>query len=186
MKEPVKVENIMKVYSGRKGKCACGCSGTYRYASVHREMGAIYTGREIDDEDVNDKQVRKVVNIINKNLENAEVDKDGVTLTIGERLYFAVFTLTPEEIEETKRRQAEQQKKTAQRKALEMGDDNFKTMLGQIDNSLVDVRGETLNVELFDAEKPNPTFTQRQTIEEIQKHIDSARKAIDKVLNPVS
>lgn len=49
--------DVMKVYSGRDGACACGCAGTYRISAQHRSAADTYRGYPHDDKDVNDRQV---------------------------------------------------------------------------------------------------------------------------------
>jgi len=31
----IKIETVASVYSGKAGRCCCGCSGNHRYASAH-------------------------------------------------------------------------------------------------------------------------------------------------------
>jgi hypothetical protein len=66
--------DIIKVYSGRVGGCRCGCRGTYRYVStvdIAKERG--YPG---DKSDVNDKQVAKVLALVQEHAEVAEASDD--------------------------------------------------------------------------------------------------------------
>jgi hypothetical protein len=51
-------DQVTKVYSGRVG-CACGCRGTYRYSSKH--VASEDRGYPVEANEVNDRQVRKVV-----------------------------------------------------------------------------------------------------------------------------
>ena len=89
---PIKLENVGKVYSGKAGRCACGCSGTYWVASKHREWADKNRGYPYDDSDISDKQVRRVVNLINQNIDAAEsFGKDGIMADIGNRTYAVYF-----------------------------------------------------------------------------------------------
>jgi hypothetical protein len=70
--------DIIKVYSGRPNSwgnhCRCGCQGTYRYSSginIKDERG--YDG---DPEDINDRQVAKVLGILQANAATAKADDD--------------------------------------------------------------------------------------------------------------
>ncbi len=70
------VNDIVKVYSGRPSAngnhCRCGCRGTYRYSSgidIAKERG--YEG---DATDVNDKQVAKVLAIVQASATEAADD----------------------------------------------------------------------------------------------------------------
>jgi hypothetical protein len=84
----IAVENVASVYSGKDGKCCCGCSGKHRYASSVRLQGVALRGYPLMDEDINDVQVRRVVGIINA--ADVVVD-DGfcVSTVVGSRLYIA-------------------------------------------------------------------------------------------------
>ena len=50
-------DDVQSVYSGKPG-CCCGCSGIHRYNSKYA----------VDGEDINDKQVKKVLGIIRENI----------------------------------------------------------------------------------------------------------------------
>jgi hypothetical protein len=63
----VTLEQVMGVYSGRAGKCYCGCSGNHRYASAHLAAATKDRGYEIAKEEVNDRQVKKVLKIVQEN-----------------------------------------------------------------------------------------------------------------------
>jgi len=75
--EPIKVEDVTSVYSGREPNgCWCGCTGTYYYPTRVKDEGKKLRGYEIDPDEVNDRMVRKVVGIINANLDKV-TDLDG-------------------------------------------------------------------------------------------------------------
>jgi hypothetical protein len=63
----VTVDQVMSVYSGKAGKCYCGCSGNHRYASAHREAAGKDRGYAISDDEVSDREVKRVLNIVKKN-----------------------------------------------------------------------------------------------------------------------
>ena len=63
----VTVAQVMSVYSGKAGKCYCGCSGIHRYARAHREIGGINRGYAVSDDECNNAQVKKVFNIVKAN-----------------------------------------------------------------------------------------------------------------------
>jgi hypothetical protein len=65
--ESVTLDQVMSVYSGKKGKCYCGCSGNHRYASAHREIAGQNRGYPISDDEVNDRQVKRVLGIVKAN-----------------------------------------------------------------------------------------------------------------------
>ncbi len=63
----VTVAQVMSVYSGKKGRCYCGCSGNHRYASAHREAASKDRGYDVGDDEVSDREVKRVLNIVKKN-----------------------------------------------------------------------------------------------------------------------
>ena len=54
------VADVMSAYSGKPG-CACGCNGTYRIIEANRKEADADRGYAHDDEDVNPRQVSKVL-----------------------------------------------------------------------------------------------------------------------------
>lgn len=84
-KTPVDVKKVTKAYSGKHGVCMCGCSGKYWYSSQHE------LPNYITSEDVNDKQVKRVVNLINANLAETDSDTNYVYLQVGNRGYCVYF-----------------------------------------------------------------------------------------------
>jgi hypothetical protein len=58
------VSDVLHVYSGKPGKCACGCSGNHRYASAFRAEASKRRGYEVSDDEVNDRQVAKVLKLV--------------------------------------------------------------------------------------------------------------------------
>ena len=79
----------MSVYSGRDGKCCCGCAGKHSYTEAHREVAGKNRGYTVDDDDVNDKMVRRVIKLIKENEASADDNCDFVSLVVGTRLYVA-------------------------------------------------------------------------------------------------
>jgi len=99
--------DIMQVYSGKDGMCCCGCSGDHRYNSEHLKMAAKDRGYSISKDEVNDKKVRRTLQLIKDNAHKAEVavnergPKRGnrhsaftahVSLVIGDRLHIIYLT----------------------------------------------------------------------------------------------
>ena len=94
----IKIEDVKRVYSGKPG-CMCGCRGTYRSPSTVTlaELSAA-KGYEAEPKEINDRQVRKVVAILNKELadcraENVEATEDYTYLEVDGRAYCAYFQL---------------------------------------------------------------------------------------------
>ena len=68
----VTLDKVMSVYSGKAGKCYCGCSGNHRYASAHLAVAGLDRGYPIEGDEVNDRQVKKVLKIVQERFEVAE------------------------------------------------------------------------------------------------------------------
>ena len=73
-------EKTRNVYSGRDGRCCCGCSGIHRY-------NPLFVGPEYAT--YNARFVKKVVGIIQANPDRAFEGGNHVYVVIGERLYIA-------------------------------------------------------------------------------------------------
>jgi hypothetical protein len=54
------VADILKAYSGKPG-CACGCRGNYRVTAANRKEADVDTGYAYSDDEVNDRQVTRVL-----------------------------------------------------------------------------------------------------------------------------
>ncbi len=81
------VSDVRSVYSGKKGKCCCGCSGTYYYNSSYQEEESKRRGYPIDDEEVSDKMVNKVLRKLQTDGENTVKGGNNYSMVIGQRLY---------------------------------------------------------------------------------------------------
>ena len=82
---------VRKCTFGKSGKCCCGCSGTHRYASAHREVASSWRGYVVADEEINDVQVRRVCRKIAEFPGQVEVHSDHVALDHEGRLLIAYF-----------------------------------------------------------------------------------------------
>jgi hypothetical protein len=84
-------DDIMYVYSGKAYACCCGCSGTYRYNSKHIGAGSKDRGYAVDQNEVNDRQVLRVLSIMRKNSHLLEEDLDDTlfSVIVDKRLYMA-------------------------------------------------------------------------------------------------
>lgn len=85
------IDKVASVYSGKANKCCCGCSGKYYYAKKFQEWSSKNRGYPVNDEDVNDRQVKRIVNKLNKNIEKLESDSNWFCLTEGNRWYIAYY-----------------------------------------------------------------------------------------------
>lgn len=85
-------DNVLSVYSGKDGRCCCGCSGKHFYASAHVEAASKDRGYDVKPEEVSDKMIRKVIGILNAaKAEDVQRHAHFLATTIGERLYIAYF-----------------------------------------------------------------------------------------------
>jgi hypothetical protein len=80
---------VTSVYSGIAGRCCCGCSGKHYYKNEARELAGKSRGYEIDDDEINDSMVKKVINKIQENISNSENMDTYISIEIGKRLYVA-------------------------------------------------------------------------------------------------
>ena len=86
----IELSKVMSVYSGRDGKCCCGCAGTHSYASIHREAASKDRGYEVTDEDISDRNVSRIVKKMNRS-NDVDVSGDHASLVVENRLYVAYF-----------------------------------------------------------------------------------------------
>lgn len=70
-------ETTVSVYSGKDGKCCCGCAGTHRYNSRLVATASANRGYEVSADEISDAQVTRVLRTI------IEGDADG--LEFGDR-----------------------------------------------------------------------------------------------------
>lgn len=70
--QALKPQDLFSVYSGRPGRCCCGCFGQHRYLSEHRVAAGKHRGYTVDDEDINDRQVNRVLRLLQANPEKVE------------------------------------------------------------------------------------------------------------------
>ena len=81
------MQNVYKVYSGKAGRCACGCAGKYSYTA----QGAVEQSPGYDVSDaVNERSVKIIAGKIQRN-PNA-VNEDGmVYVEEGGRILIAYY-----------------------------------------------------------------------------------------------
>ena len=65
MSTKIEIADVMKVYSGKAYKCACGCAGKYHYATAHRAIASKGRGYEVQNDELGDKMIKRVVNKVN-------------------------------------------------------------------------------------------------------------------------
>ena len=57
------VGEVSKAYSGKPG-CMCGCKGRYYVCEHAREVSEEERGYKLDDDDVSDKQVLRILRLV--------------------------------------------------------------------------------------------------------------------------
>ena len=83
-------DDIVSVYSGRAGKCCCGCAGKHTYNSKHVDVASKSRGYAVAPEEVNDTIVTKVLRTVQANEECIRVDLSSpphVSVDVGQRRY---------------------------------------------------------------------------------------------------
>jgi len=83
----IDIKQVVSVYSGKAGKCACGCAGKHSYASRHRGDASKRRGYAVD---VNDRMVSRVVNLLNST-DRTKCEDNLAWVDIGNRTYIAYF-----------------------------------------------------------------------------------------------
>jgi len=96
MKLNLDSSQVRSVYSGKVGRCCCGCNGKHWYSLAHREESGKSRGYLVRDEEISDQQVKKIVNKIIRLVEGgATLDKvDGIyySVDVGNKRYIAYFS----------------------------------------------------------------------------------------------
>jgi hypothetical protein len=87
--ESLSLENVKSVYSGKPGKCCCGCSGIHRY-------NARFAKDDYERSRVSDRFVKRVINVLKKNApvydpDANDLDRTYVAAVVENRLYVAYF-----------------------------------------------------------------------------------------------
>ena len=82
---------VMSVYSGRDGRCCCGCAGKHSYASQFQIAAGKHRGYKVDDDEMNDRMVTRIAKLIENNLDKAKWGDNNVSLVVENRLYVAYW-----------------------------------------------------------------------------------------------
>ena len=91
----IDISKVRQVYSGKDGKCCCGCAGKHTYASAFREECSKSRGYPVEDEDISDRTVRMIVKKVQAQIDIGNIQyekKDFISTVIGERLYVVYFS----------------------------------------------------------------------------------------------
>lgn len=85
------VNDVMSVYSGKDGKCCCGCAGKHSYNSKFTAEGTKNRGYKVETADVNDAMVKRVLNVVQRAFANddasAEIGANFASVVVGNRVY---------------------------------------------------------------------------------------------------
>jgi len=83
------MNDVMFVYSGRKGACACGCKGKYSYHQMRRAESSKWRGYRVTDDELNERQVNRVLGHIKRNVSTAKYDENVryLSVDVGTRTY---------------------------------------------------------------------------------------------------
>jgi len=94
------VADILKAYSGKPG-CACGCRGSYRVTPASRKEADVDTGYAYSDDEVNERQVTRVLREIQAAATHIEYAADlnkaaGDThWNVDDKLYYVTAQVSP-------------------------------------------------------------------------------------------
>lgn len=85
--ESLSLENVKSVYSGKPGKCCCGCSGIHRY-------NARFAKDDYERSSVSDRFVKRVINVLKENAlgytpSDVDLDRTYVAAVVGNKVYIA-------------------------------------------------------------------------------------------------
>ena len=60
------IDQVTSVYSGKRNRCCCGCSGKHTYSKQHQSWAGKNRGYTVDDEETNDRVVKMMVTKVDK------------------------------------------------------------------------------------------------------------------------
>ncbi|MGH7974864.1 MAG: hypothetical protein ACREBR_05015 [bacterium] len=86
----LELSQVLSVYSGINGRCCCGCAGKHFYASAQVQEAGKSRGYEVAPEEVSDKMIKKVYNIL-KTAVDVETGDNNFSTVVGNRLYVVYF-----------------------------------------------------------------------------------------------
>jgi hypothetical protein len=66
----IALENVVAAYNGHPTACRCGCSGKYFYTKGNQIEAGKRRGYDVGDDEVNDKQVARMLKVINEAIVN--------------------------------------------------------------------------------------------------------------------
>lgn len=84
---------VASVYSGKAHACCCGCAGKHSYHAATRKEASKNRGYKLTDDELNEKQCTRVLNLVKKNVATAQyMVNDHIATEVGNRLYIVYLT----------------------------------------------------------------------------------------------
>jgi hypothetical protein len=85
------LDNVASVYSGKRGMCACGCSGKHTYSTEHKVWASKNRGYDVGDDEVNDRTVKTIFNKVMKAPNMEMIDNEFAMFDTETRTYVVYF-----------------------------------------------------------------------------------------------
>jgi hypothetical protein len=90
--------DVLTVYSGKPG-CMCGCNGKYFITAQNRAAAARDRGYEYEDDQVNEKMVRKVIRLVkaaagDKNVRGDDGREPVGSVTVGDAFMYVFLRVS--------------------------------------------------------------------------------------------
>ena len=57
----INLDNVAQVYSGKQGRCCCGCAGKHTYAKQYQAWSSKHRGYDVGDDECSDRTVKMIV-----------------------------------------------------------------------------------------------------------------------------
>lgn len=80
-------DDVICAYIGKPDSCMCGCSGEYYYTSKNAEQGGMERGYKVKLDEINDKQVLRVLTILESGGKIENLDDYIFTLIKNDKQY---------------------------------------------------------------------------------------------------
>jgi hypothetical protein len=85
------LSKVLKAYSGKAGKCRCGCAGKYVYPTAKQEQAGKDRGFSVDVVELSDRSVKRIYNKVLKHIAEAEDCHTWTDVRIGNRDYTVYY-----------------------------------------------------------------------------------------------
>lgn len=87
-------DQIECAYRGKPDTCMCGCSGEYYYTEKNREFAGTKRGYPIKDDEINDKQVKRIADMFRTSGSVENIDNYIFTL-IRNDVQYTIYFIEP-------------------------------------------------------------------------------------------